>query len=208
MKIFYLFLFLFLLSCSTSKKEYVCGNRLCVDKKEFNEYFSKNLSVEISTEEDKKDQVIDLAKLNLSVNKKSDVNSKKKVKIKKKENKDRLKAEKKKLLEQRRIKKQEEKIKLKEAKKNIKSSRSNTIEKKIIDKEVNNNKKTKNIDNKITQGTVEKKLDSNEEFKINSVMTDGVKSLCVEIKDCDIDKIAEILVKKGKNKPYPDIASN
>ena len=84
MKIFYLFLFLFLLSCNTSKKEYVCGNRPCVDKKEFNEYFSKNLSVEISTEENKKDQVIDLAKLNLSVNKNSEINSKKKVKIKKK----------------------------------------------------------------------------------------------------------------------------
>ena len=32
-------------------------------------------------------------------------------------------------------------------------------------------------------------------------------NICNEIKNCDIDKIAELLIKKGKEKEYPDITS-
>jgi len=47
-----------------------------------------------------------------------------------------------------------------------------------------------------------------ENISIISVETIDMKSLCDEIKDCDIDKIAELLIKKGKNKPYPNVSSN
>ena len=33
-------------------------------------------------------------------------------------------------------------------------------------------------------------------------------SICNEIKDCDIDKIADLLTKKGRKKDFPDITSN
>ena len=33
-------------------------------------------------------------------------------------------------------------------------------------------------------------------------------SICDKIKDCDIDKITELLIKKGKDKPFPNISSN
>ena len=54
MKFIYPFIFLVVLSCGALKKEYVCGDHPCIDKKEFNEYFSKNLIVEIKSKTSKK----------------------------------------------------------------------------------------------------------------------------------------------------------
>ena len=42
------------MQCSTVKKVYVCGDRPCIDKKEFNEYFAKNLTIEVTTLENVK----------------------------------------------------------------------------------------------------------------------------------------------------------
>ncbi len=33
-------------------------------------------------------------------------------------------------------------------------------------------------------------------------------NICKIIEECDIDKIAEILIKQGREKDYPDITSN
>ena len=54
MKCIYTIFFLILLSCGTVKKEYVCGDHPCIDRKEFNEYFSKNLTIEIKSKDNKK----------------------------------------------------------------------------------------------------------------------------------------------------------
>ena len=54
MKLIYSFIFLLLISCNTVKKDYVCGDHPCIDKKEFNEYFSKNLTIEIKSQKKKK----------------------------------------------------------------------------------------------------------------------------------------------------------
>ena len=64
MKSIYLLFFLFLLSCSSANKAYVCGDHLCADKKEFNEYFSKNLIIEIELKKKIKIEDSDLVKLN------------------------------------------------------------------------------------------------------------------------------------------------
>ena len=53
MKFVYLIFFILILSCSTVKKDYVCGDHPCVDKKEFNEFFSKNFIVEIKPQKKK-----------------------------------------------------------------------------------------------------------------------------------------------------------
>ena len=45
------------------RSAYICGERECVDKKEFKEYFAKNLILEIQTKKSKKAQV-DLVMLN------------------------------------------------------------------------------------------------------------------------------------------------
>ena len=64
MKTIYLIFFLLILSCNSIKKEYVCGDHPCLDKKEFKEYFSKNFIVEIKSENKNKNKKSDLVKLN------------------------------------------------------------------------------------------------------------------------------------------------
>ena len=88
---------MFLISCSTNVKKYVCGDRVCVDKKDFNEYFSKNLTMEILDNKKKKDKTVDLVLLNSNSSvliKEDDKTAKQKKKLKKKEEKEKLKAEK------------------------------------------------------------------------------------------------------------------
>jgi hypothetical protein len=210
MKFFYILIFLILLSCNTTKKEYVCGDHLCVDKKEFNEYFSENLIIEISVrDKKKKKKSIDLVKLNTdsNVKKKNDnKNSKKKERILKKNEKVKLKKQKVRLLEERKIREIEEKNKVKQRKitkiqekneQNLQNEKS-VNRKMIIDKVVDTIGKQKKPPKKITEKTI----------SMDSVKTENVKSICDEIKDCDIDKIAELLIKKGKDKPFPNMSSN
>ncbi len=54
MKIIFFFIFLFLASCSNLTKEYVCGDRPCVDKKDFNQFFAETLTVETIDQSNKK----------------------------------------------------------------------------------------------------------------------------------------------------------
>ena len=61
--VFFLF-FLFVISCSTSKKVYMCGDQVCLDKKEFKEYFAQNLILEVQIKNKKKSPSVDLVKLN------------------------------------------------------------------------------------------------------------------------------------------------
>ena len=72
MKILFIFFFI-LVSCSTLndskvKKVYICGDHECKNKKEINEYFENNISIEIFTlsKSSKKDKDFDLVELNMS----------------------------------------------------------------------------------------------------------------------------------------------
>jgi hypothetical protein len=202
MKLLYVFFLLLVLSCNTVKKEYVCGDHPCIDKKEFNEYFSKNLSIEIKTKQNKKNKTANLVKLNTDtslVKKKVNRNSKKDEKIRIKNEKEQLKIEKIRLLEERKIRENKEKnktVKLKEN--NIKS----------IKNEIKNNRERVDKIVEIIPEEKKPKKNTKKVSSINAVNSKNVKSICDEIKDCDIDKIAELLIKKGKDKPYPNIASN
>ena len=35
-----------------------------------------------------------------------------------------------------------------------------------------------------------------------------IKTICSELNDCDIEKITELLIEKGRNKPFPNISTN
>ena len=120
MKFIYIILLSLLVSCGTTKKTFICGDRQCIDKKEFKEYFDKNLIVEIQTKKLKKNLSIDLAKLNtlstdqaqknnslININKKNQERTKKIA----------LKSEKALIKEQRKVKKSLEKKKIKKKKK-------------------------------------------------------------------------------------------
>ena len=94
MKILLIFFFI-LASCSSInnnkvKKVYICGDHECANKKEINDYFKNNISIEIYTlsKSSKKDKDFDLVELNMSNEDKKNVVS---VDVRKKQIKDKIK---------------------------------------------------------------------------------------------------------------------
>ena len=73
MKFFFLFfVILFLVNCSKAKTVLVCGDHICINKKEAEHYFQENLSIEVRLINKKKDiNEIDLVELNLNENQKA-----------------------------------------------------------------------------------------------------------------------------------------
>jgi len=212
-KLLYLFFILFLFSCSSlEKKSYICGDRPCINKKEYNEYFANNLIIEVSSYQKKKKK-INLVELNTNrsiENKKSNKDFRLQEKVRKKSEKERLKLEKIRLLEERKMREKKAKFKAKEEKQLIKASKSNQKKEKIsiYEKKKRQNKVKNTIKKKDFDKNDNKKILINKEIQIDSVKSGNIKGICDEIQNCDIDKIAEILTKKGKSKPYPSISSN
>jgi hypothetical protein len=214
MKFIYIILLSLLVSCGTTKKTFICGDRQCIDKKEFKEYFDKNLIVEIQTKKQKKNLSIDLAKLNtlstdqaqknnslINVNKKNQERTKKIA----------LKSERALIKEQRKIKKSLEKKRIKEEKKLIKTKKNPKTE------EINNVVMKEKRDVLFQKSSESLSELPNQKDKTNligdkglfkSIKTGNQLSVCAEIKECDIDKISELLIKKGIEKDFPDISSN
>ena len=186
MRFFFIFLLIIFSNCSVdNKKVYMCGERECVDKKEVDEYFAKNIAIEVLIKEEKKNKSVDLVKLNLNTenkkkydksNKKS---SKKALKDKKKTEREKIKKE---LIERRKV----AKIKAKKEQKLSKIKKKK--DKKEILKKI---KKTKSKD-KTKENNNEKEIVSNK--------------ICLVLNKCDIDEIAEHLKKIGEKKAYPDIS--
>ena len=207
MKHIFVFLFLILVSCSTSNKTYLCGDRVCVDKKEFKEHFAKNLTIEIQSKKNKRNSSIDLVKLNLPEetlgNKKKVSNTETENEINKKQ-KISLKLEKRRLQKERKTKKIEAKKRAKLNKKQKKLDKVEKNENKKINYIKTINNKDKFIESvKATNKKVIKTNNVNKNFK--SVKSMKQVSICNDIKDCDIDKITELLSNKSKNKDFPNI---
>ena len=204
MRYLYIFFLFFLISCANTNKAYICGDRKCVDKKEFKEYFAKNLTIEIDTQKFKKRTSVDLVDLNTSrSDEKKPYNVKKtdNEKLNKKEQKASIKAEKSRLKKERKIKKIEEKNRIKEEKKLTKLKKKNKIN--IKNRKVEKKTKPTLKSSKISPT---QNIDINKKFTKKTVAASSAKtSICVKIKDCNINKIAEILIKKGKEKNFPDI---
>ena len=212
MKYYFFCIFLIFVSCTTVTKTYVCGDHICLDKKEFNEYFAENLTIEVKILKKKK-KSINLVQLNslnatapLKITDASRLNAIKK----KKKNKADLKTQRSILKQKRKNQKIEEKNNIKNkkylAKLKQKNDKENIAQKTIIDKKLNSSKvKTKNI---LKSGSgIDKTKVSDKILTFKSVKTKPQENLCKEINDCDIDKIAELLLKKGSKKKYPDITS-
>jgi len=207
MKYLYLILFITSASCSVSKHTYICGDRPCVDKKEIQEYFVDTFIVEVQTKNKKKSSV-DLVKLNTEdqkENKRNTMTSKLNKKLFKTKQNSLKKEEKQRIKQERRMKKIEEKNRKKEEKKIVKLRKNNN--KKKIRNIINNDIYAEPIKTKSAQEDIikVKKRQKTESFK--STISKKQTSICEEIKDCDIDKIAELLIKKGREKKFPDIGS-
>ena len=63
-----LFLLFFLQNCSKPKTVLICGDHVCINKNEAEQYFEENLSIEVKIIDKKKKKEINLVELNLIEN--------------------------------------------------------------------------------------------------------------------------------------------
>ncbi len=66
MKLFFLFLLFFLISnCNKQRTVLICGDHICINKKEAEQYFKENLTIEVKVINKEKQKEVDLVELNL-----------------------------------------------------------------------------------------------------------------------------------------------
>ena len=182
---FFLFLIFFLSNCSKPKTVLICGDHVCVNKAEAEQYFEENLSIEVKIVNKKLDIGEDLVELNLKDNslgnKKISISSKKTTNnpIKSLSKKEIVK-----IKENIKNKKKEKKI----AKKIVKK------ENEFVNKEISKQKKPKYKKKEIIINNVNKRRKD-------------VVDICTIIKKCSIDEISKYLLNNGRNKKFPDITT-
>ena len=176
MKHILLILSLFLiLNCSKNKSVLICGDHVCINKKEAQIYFEKNLSLEVKIIDRSDKKQVDLVKLNLKEDK---IN--KKVLLEKKVTTDK---------EIKVLSNQE----IKDIKEKIKKENIEFIKKKTLD-DKKKKQKLKNFENKKKIELV-KKRDN----------IPKVVDICEILEKCNIDEISKYLIKQAKDKKFPDI---
>ena len=176
--------FLFLASCSKPKTVLICGDHVCVNKAEAEEFFKENLSIEVKVIDKEVKDEINLVELNLKDN--SDKNKQINIKEKNKTN------EEVKILTKNQIKK---------IKKNINKKKKNKkLTKKIIHKNTKKNNKFLKKNDKTLDNKKQIKPQKNP-YNLNNKVVD----ICTIIEKCSIDEISKFLLKQGKKKGFPDI---
>ena len=186
-----LFLASFLVNCSKPKTVLICGDHVCVNKKEAEQFFEENLSLEVKITHKRTKEEKSLVELNLKENE----NGKKEIKIfAKKDTKNKIKTL-----------SNKEKVKIKEIVK------EKEIEKKKIKKELfeeNKNELKKKELKKVKSNQIKEReqIINNEVIKndVNKSTNTSI-DVCSILKKCDIDEISKYLINVGMNNDYPDI---
>ena len=183
MKILVYFLIILLsYGCSKTKTVLICGDHVCVNKDEAEQYFEDNLSLEVKVVDTNKSDNIDLIELNMRSNQQGG----KEIRVFKR-NKTKNKIVKLSKIE---VKKKKNELKLrKENKKKQSTKLKKTNQAKLI---IN---KSKKVDKKDTLKPIRNYNKSNEE----------IVDICTIIKKCNIKEISKFLIKQGKEKKFPDI---
>ena len=85
-KIILILIFLSLVSCSKPKTVFICGDHICVNKAEAQQYFEENLTLEVKVIKNKDPKELSLIELNMNESDKENkqVFAKKKIVTKKK----------------------------------------------------------------------------------------------------------------------------
>ena len=177
---FFLIIFIFTLyGCSKPRAVLICGDHVCVNKSEAEQYFEDNLSLEVEII-DKNQNSKDLVELNLTpMNDDS-----KKVKIYNKKNINK----KLRVLSKSEIKNKKDSVKKNRKSKDIrKKSRIKNVKKRIT-----NEKKNK------------KKILAKQNTNKNK---ENIQDICLILDKCNIDEISKYLIKQGTNRDFPDITS-
>lgn len=188
MKYFFLFLILFYLTnCSKPKTVLICGDHVCVNKTEAQQYFEENLALEVKIINKKNQKNIDLVELNL----REDENGNKEINVyskdKTKQNLKALSNKQKKLI-----------------KKKIKDKKR---KKKVAKKKIEQNEESKKT-NKRKMRKVKESYQKDNIF-LNNVNknTKKVVDICTLLEKCNIKEISKFLLIQGKDKKFPDITS-
>ena len=177
MKKILLITILFLAACSKPKTVLICGDHICVNQTEANQYFEENLSIEVKIINHKKKEQFDLVELNLNSN--PDENKKISLTTKKETKKE---------------------VKLL-TKKEINQIKSDVKRKK---KELEIFKRTNQ--DQISKKDKLKKLKVKKETKFNvRKQKNNVVDICTIIEKCNIEEISKYLIKKGNQRKFPDI---
>ena len=176
-KLLFFFLVLSMYGCNKPKTVLICGDHVCVNKAEAEQYFEENLTLEVRIIDKKRSKEDNLVEINLnsnsSGNKEVSIFNKKQTSKKLKELSNlEIKRKKAEIRKKKKIKdtKIAKKAKLKEVKK----------KKKPQDSVIKTNKVVNNTNKKITD-------------------------ICTILEKCSIDEISKYLVKQGKKRKFPDI---
>ena len=169
--------------CSKPKTVLICGDHVCINKAEAEQFFEENLTIEVKVIDNKEPKNVDLVEINLE----SHQERKKKISVtSKKQTNKKLKV----------LSKEEIKDKKKEVNNKIKKV------KRLNKKKIYETKKTKDKPNKTNK-------QNNMIVSKDSINTQDKKitDICILLEKCNIDEISKHLVKQGINKKFPDITS-
>ena len=177
-----IFLSFLLFACSKPKTVLICGDHVCLNNEEAEQFFEENLTLEVKIIDKNKSEEIDLIQLNLNANSKKQ----KEIEI----------FSKKKTNENLKTLSEKEKFKIRENIKKRKKEKRLAKRKSIYEKKNKETEVKKNIIAKkenITQNNVNK-------------MKNNVVDVCTLIEKCNIKEISKYLIKEGKSKGFPDIS--
>ena len=176
-----LFILLILVSCSNSKIVYWCGDHECINKKERESFFEKNMTVQIKEiKKSNNKQILQSEK----ILKQAKIEQKKEIKLEKELKKQAKLEEKNKIKKEKELKKQ---AKLNE-KRRIKEEKKLKKQVKLKEKKINEVKEIKK-DKKVAK-------------TINNTDIDALR---IDISNKQFDELKTKIVEKNKLKPYPDI---
>jgi len=172
-------LFVLLISCTSAKKTYWCGDHPCINKAERESYFKKNMIVEVKELNKKnKKEITELEKIIQQAR----INEKKRIKDEKKLAKQIQKEEKRKKREEKQFVKKQLKDEKKLAKQiQKKEKRKKKEEKQFVKKQLKDEKKS---DEKITISN---------------------KIVIAEVFLSDFKKLMDKIIERNKSRDYPDI---
>ena len=182
MKFIILFSLIFLFTnCSKPKTVLICGDHICVNKAEANQYFEENLSIEVKIFDRKEEESANLVELNLINNQ----NGKRKISVSKKSKTNKSLKD----------LSNDEILKIK---KNIKNKKK---QKRLVKKVVKKNKIKKQM--QINNNDKKSKINK---LNPNKNIIDPI-DVCTILDKCNIDEISKYLLKQGKKKKFPDITN-
>ena len=181
-KLLFFFIILAIHGCNKPKTVFICGDHVCINKAEAEQFFEDNLTLEVKVIDKKKSKEINLVEINLE----SDSEEKKEISIfNKKQTNEKLKE-----LSNEEIKKKKVELKKRKKIKNKENKNKELIREAKLKKIKEKQKTQKN--------PIKEKKYVN---KTSNKMTD----ICTILEKCSIDEISKYLVKQGKKKDFPDI---